>query len=350
MKKVEFRGAWTALVTPMRKDGSVDWAGLEKNIEFQIREGITGILPAGTTGESPTLTYKEHNAVIKKTVKLARGRCFVLAGTGANSVAEAEEFTEKAEEAGADACLLVDPYYNGPSSLEIREEYYATLAQEFPDMFFMPYIIPGRTGCALAAEDLAVLAKRYKNIRAVKEATGDMERMRLERKLLPKHFMIMSGDDDMTFAMMTDPAIAASGVVSVMSNIVPGWIEKMCRLVLKGKKKEAAVLKNKLDPFFKLVTVTADRKEILEGKEYIVKDKFRNPLALKTIMKALGMPSGLCRKPLGRMTEQGIEKIRTALKDSWVSSPEMLKPVEKFYGVSLEDRIRDDSFWKELTY
>ncbi|RLD16520.1 MAG: 4-hydroxy-tetrahydrodipicolinate synthase [Caldiserica bacterium] len=350
MKDVDFSGCWTALVTPMKEDGSVDWEGFEKNIEFQISQGITGILPVGTTGESPTLSYDEHNEVIKRAIKIAKGRCFVLAGTGANSVKEAEEFTEEAVKNGADCCLLVDPYYNGPSSLEIRKEYYEYIAGKFPEMYFVPYVIPGRTGCALSPEDLAILGENFKNIRAVKEATGDLDRMRKEREILPDDFNILSGDDDKTFAMMTDDGIKATGVVSVISNIMPGFVQDMTRLILKGNINEAEGLKNKLSPFFKMVTIKGERKVIIKGKEYVVVDKYRNPLGIKTIMNIFGMPAGVCRRPLGKMQKDVLENLVNNLKEIYGKNPELFEPIEKFYGVNIEERLNDKSILDRLSY
>jgi len=350
MKKVDFSGCWTALVTPMKEDGSIDWKGFEKNIEFQISQKITGLLPVGTTGESPTLSYDEHNLVIKRAVEIAKGRCFILAGTGANSTKEAEEFTEHAYESGADCCLLVDPYYNGPSSLEIRKEYYEYIAGKFKDIYFIPYIIPGRTGCALSPEDLAVLGENFFNIRAVKEATGDLERMKKERELLPEDFNILSGDDDKTFTMMTDSSIKATGVVSVISNIMPGIIEKMTREILKGNVEEGEKLKTKLSPLFKLVTIKGERKVNIKGKEYVVVDKYRNPLGIKTIMNIFGMPAGPARRPLGKMRKETLNSLIENLKAIYKSTPEIFKPIEEFYEVNIEEKLNDNKVFGSLSY
>jgi 4-hydroxy-tetrahydrodipicolinate synthase len=155
---MNFEGAWTALVTPMTSDGAIDWDGFEKNLAFQVDQGITGLVPTGTTGESPTLSWDEHNHVVERTLARSQGKCGVIAGTGSNSTQEAVESTEHAAEHGARAALLVDCYYNGPSSLELREEYYGVLAELFPEVSFVAYVIPGRSGTALGVEDLAILA------------------------------------------------------------------------------------------------------------------------------------------------------------------------------------------------
>ena len=147
---MRMKGTWTAIVTPMNPDFSVDWDGLKKNVEFQVSEGIDGVLPVGTTGESPTLDWEEHNQVIENVLAWCKGKCGVLAGTGSNSTEETLENTRVAVNAGAESVLMVDCYYNGPSSQELREEYYAAVAREFPKTTIVPYIIPGRTGTEMS--------------------------------------------------------------------------------------------------------------------------------------------------------------------------------------------------------
>lgn len=348
---MNFEGAWTALVTPMTADGGVDWEGLEKNLQFQIAQGITGLVPTGTTGESPTLSWDEHNNIIERTLKQAEGKCQVIAGTGSNSTQEAVESTEHAADHGAKAALLVDCYYNGPSSLELRHEYYGMLAEVFPNVDFVPYVIPGRSGTALAVEDLAILAADYPNIHAVKEATGDLNRMARTRKLIGPDFFIMSGDDDLTFKMMTDPAVASQGVISVITNVAPAAVEQMVRKVRSGDMAGGQVIQNALAPLFGIVTVKVDsQRHLPNGSTAIVQDKFRNPLAVKTLMRGLGMPSGPTRQPLGRMTAKGVKVVRSAVKKVWQNNPEILAPIGEFYGVDVEARIATDSVWNELSY
>lgn len=350
----DFSGCWTAIVTPFREDLSIDWQRLEKNLEFQISQEIMGIVPVGTTGESPTLTPEEHNLVIAKTWQLVVDELGCLAGCGSNSTKEALHYLETAQVIGCDGALLVDPYYNGPSSLEIREKYYREIALQFPDLAIVPYIIPGRTGCALSPEDLAILARDYPNIRAVKEATGDLERMRKTRALVdlvttnPGDFAILSGDDDKTFEMMTDPEIEAVGVISVISNIAPRALNEMCDTILDEEIKKAEEIKDALSPLFRVVTVLCQREEEIEGEKVTVQDKFRNPLPIKTMMQGLGMPAGPCRPPLGKMTLQGVEIVRNALREVWEKNSWVLKPIEEYYGVDVEERIETDEIWQEL--
>ena len=340
-----FKGCYTALVTPFR-DHEVDWAGLERLVAFQIDGGISGILAVGTTGESPTLNWDEHNKIIEGVVNKCRGRCQSIAGTGSNSTQETLESTEHAVKAGADAALLVDPYYNGPSSLEIRKEYVAPVAQKFPETQFIPYVIPGRTGAQLFPEDLALLHKQYKNVRAVKEATGDLQNMRRTRQCCGQDFIILSGDDDKTFDMMTDPGIQAAGVISVASNIVPNGVQEMTALLRQGKVQEAEGLMKALKPLFEIVTVKT-QEETPYGQ---VLCRARNPLGVKTLMSILGMPSGSCRPPLGKMTKKGLKVVLEAGRSVWKNNPELLKPVADFFGVDIEARLYDNRFLMGLTY
>jgi len=341
MKLERFEGCWTAMITPFNRRGEVDFEGLEKNIQFQIQSGAH-LIPTGTTGESPTLDWREHDRVISRAVKLARGKAFVMAGTGSNSTKEALRGTKHAVEAGAQGALLVDCYYNGPSSLELRTQYYEVITKAFRKAYVMPYVIPGRTGTKLEVEDLAILHRKYRNVRSVKEATGDLGRMAKTRALLGEDFDILSGDDDVTFEMMTRQDIRASGVVSVMSNIVPGPIVEMTKAILKGDVEKAKGLKEALDPLFKVVTVST--LESYEGFE--VPAKFRNPLGIKTMMKCLGLPSGPCRSPLGKMTPKGIDIVRRALKEVHEKDRNVLMPLQDFYKVNIEERLSNDRYWR----
>jgi len=341
MRLERFEGCWTAMVTPFTRKREVDFEGLEKNIQFQIENGAN-LVPTGTTGESPTLDWREHDRVITKTVKLSKGKAFVMAGTGSNSTEEALRGTKHAVEVGAQGALLVDCYYNGPSSLELRTQYYEVIAKVFRRAFVMPYVIPGRTGTKLEVEDLAILHRKFKNVRSVKEATGDLERMAKTRTLCGEDFDILSGDDDKTYDMMTRPDIRSSGVVSVMSNIIPGPIGEMVKAICKEDMDKANRLKDILDPLFKVVTVNTI--ESYEGFE--VPAKFRNPLAIKTMMNGLGLPSGPCRPPLGKMTPKGVEVVRNALKEVNGKDKEVLRPIQDFYKINIEERLSNDKCWK----
>lgn len=348
---MKIQGVWTALASPFGPDFALDMNGLERNIEFQISQQVAGVVPVGTTGESPTLDWNEHNKVILRALRRCESKCGVIAGTGSNSTVETVESTHIVVEAGAKAVLVVDCYYNGPSSQELRDEYYAVVASEFPQITVVPYVIPGRSGTALAVEDLAILAGEYPNISAVKEATGDLERMARTRALLGDAFSIISGDDDITYTMMTDPAIRANGAISVMANVIPGALVSMANAVLAGDLEAAAGIRDSVAPLLGIVTVKVDNDRTLpSGRVVTVNDRYRNPLPVKTLMAGLGMPSGLCRRPLGRMTKAGVDLVRNAARQVWQRNPEVLRPIVDFFGVDVGARIADDSVWQSLTY
>jgi len=354
MPRSDFNGSWTALITPFNDDGSIDYEGLEKNVQFQVDQGITGILAVGTTGESPTLSNQEHIEVIAKAKKFAGEKCGILAGTGSNCTSEALDHCGHALESGINKVLLVDCYYNGPSSLELRDEYYRAILDEYREIEVVIYVIPGRTGTAILPVDIAVLAGEYDRVIAIKEATGDLSRMEEERGLMPQ-MNIMSGDDDKTCEMMTKSSISAQGVISVVTNIAPKAVTEMVDALRKGGSGEADTqalnLAKKLKPLFSIVTVKAKAERTLpDGKKIVVEDRFRNPLATKTLMNALGMPAGPSRRPMGKINREGLAVVRNAVKEVFENSSEILEPIAQFYGVDLEERITDDSYWKPLMY
>jgi len=340
-----FSGCYTALVTPFRNN-DVDYGGLEQLVEFQISGGVSGILAVGTTGESPTLTWEEHNKVIEAVAERCKGRCQSIAGTGSNSTQETMESTKHAVDAGVDAVLLVDPYYNGPSSLEIRREYVAPVAEGFPQIHIIPYVVPGRTGAQLLPEDLAMLHRQYPNVSTVKEATGDIENMKRTRECCGEGFSILSGDDDKTFAMMTDSSIRASGVISVASNIAPKAVHEMTACLNEGNRAAGEKLLDALKPLFGIVTVKTQE----ETPFGTVLCRARNPLPAKTLMAILGMPVGPCRKPLGKMTKKGIQVVLDVGRTVWKNNPEILEPIAEFFGVNIDARLYDESILSGLTY
>ncbi len=341
-----FSGCYTALVTPFRSNREVDYEGLQKLVEFQLSQGVSGILACGTTGESPTLDWSEHNKVTERVHEYTHGKGLTIAGTGSNSTQEAIEGTMHAAHTGITAVLLVDPYYNGPSSLEIRREYIEPLARQFPDIQMIPYVIPGRTGTQLLPQDIAQLSANFPNVRCVKEATGDLENMRLTRKLVGEDFDILSGDDDKTFAMMTLPEIAASGVISVTSNIAPRAISDMVHYIQDGNFKEAKQLSEILQPLFGVITVKTQEQTVF-GTATV---RARNPLATKTLMNVLGMPAGPCRQPLGRMTRGGLEVVTQAARKVYEVHPEIFKPIEETFDVDLMDRLNNARYLEGLFY
>jgi len=342
----KFNGCTTALITPMNQNQQVDYEGLRRLVDFQIQEGVKGLLAVGTTGESPTLNWGEHSKVIEETREYAGKRCLTIAGTGSNSTQEAIEGTQHAQDAGVDAVLLVDPYYNGPSSTEIRREYIEPIARQFPEIQVIPYIIPGRTGCQLLPQDLAILHQQYPNVRCVKEATGDLKNMELTRQFCGEDFEIISGDDDKTYTMMVSRDIQANGAISAVSNVAPRAVADMIHYVLDGNQEAAAVINQALQPLFNLVTVKTQ-----ETTPYgPVLCKARNPLPIKTLMNILGMPSGPCRQPLGKMTRAGIEVVLANARKVYESNPQVFEPIAECFCVDINDRLYNERYLEGLTY
>ncbi len=341
-----FRGCYTAVVTPFDSKKRVDWERLKILAEFQRAQGVRGVVPAGTTGESPTLSWKEHYRVIDSYFEAAGSSMETIAGTGSNSTEESLEATRHVAEKGVRVALLVDPYYNGPSSLEIRKEYYEPIARAFPEVQMIPYVIPGRTGTQLLPQDLAILAREYPNLQAVKEATGNAENARLTRKLCGPEFSIMSGDDDKTLAFMRDDSIVCSGAISVVSNVAPRAVEDLTEAALAGNLEEADRLGAALQPLFAMVTVKSEENTAFGP----VPVKARNPLPVKTMMNILGMGAGPCRGPLGLVTKQALNHILEGLRKVWANSPEILEPIEKAFDVSLDKRLRVAKYWDGLAY
>ncbi len=344
------QGAYTALVTPFTADGEVDWLGLDKLIAYQITQGIDGILACGTTGESPTLDETEHDQVIEAAGKQGKGKVHIMAGIGSNNTAHVIHSAKHAKAVGADSGLVVDCYYNGPSSSELRTEYYGAIINAVPDLPLMAYVIPGRTGCALSAEDVAILAAESGSLAAVKEATGDLERMARTRSLAGDGLSIMSGDDPLTVDMMAREDIRAQGVVSVMTNLFPHAIAEMVGHAQAGDIERARALEKQLAPVFGLVGIAvSNERQLPNGQTARVQDKYRNPLPVKTMMAGLGLPAGPCRQPLGRMCAEGVQIARDALLQIRRESPELLEPLAAFFDVDVDMRLRDDAVWRALS-
>jgi 4-hydroxy-tetrahydrodipicolinate synthase len=223
-----FEGAHTALVTPFA-DGGIDTEAFRSLIDEQFEAGISGIVPVGTTGESPTLSHEEHQRVIELAVRHTAGRGLVIAGTGSNSTSEAISLTQHADKAGADAALIVAPYYNKPSQEGLYRHYKAIAdATELPIVL---YSIPGRCGIEIGVETVDRLASACPNIRCLKEAGGSVERVSALVDALPEDFEIVSGDDSLTLPFM---AVGAKGVISVASNLIPKALATLVDSMLAG--------------------------------------------------------------------------------------------------------------------
>jgi 4-hydroxy-tetrahydrodipicolinate synthase len=281
-----FKGTFVALVTPF-KDGLVDFDTLDTLVEFHIKAGLEGIVPCGTTGESPTLSHEEQDAVIARVIKRARGKIHVMAGTGSNSTAEAIRLTRHAEENGADSALLVAPYYNKPTQEGLFQHYKAIA--ESTKLPLVIYNIPGRCGVEISPETIARLA-RIKNIRAVKHATGSMDGASALRTMCD--IDILSGDDSMTLPLM---AVGGTGVISVIANIVPKDTKALTDAALAGDFRKAEKLHRKLFPLSKNMFIAT------------------NPIPVKTAMGMLGMCGDELRLPLYPMDDALKQKVRQAL-------------------------------------
>ena len=285
-----FRGTFTALVTPFR-NGDVDFAAFEKLVGTQIAAGITGLVAVGTTGESPTLTHEEKEKVIQRAMKIASGRCKVLAGTGTNSTHDAIEATKFAEKVGVDGALLVAPYYNKPSQEGLFRHFKAIAdATSLPIML---YNIPGRCSVDIGPDTVVRLAESCRNIASIKEASGSVERVGELRRRLPKEFTILSGDDSLTVPFM---AVGAVGVVSVASNLFSAEICALVRACESGDFKSAEKLHRKMFSLFKDLFIEP------------------NPVPAKTALAWRGAMSAEVRLPLCEMTEANQTRLRKTLE------------------------------------
>jgi 4-hydroxy-tetrahydrodipicolinate synthase len=284
-----FKGTFTALVTPFR-NGGVDLAALEKLIEAQIAAGITGVVAVGTTGESPTLTHAEREEVISTTVRVAKKRCMVFAGTGSYSTRDAVDAIRAAQKLGVDGALVVAPYYNKPSQ-EGLFRHFKTIA-EASSLPIMLYNIPGRCGVDIGADTVVRLAGACKNIVSIKEASGSVERVSELRAKLPNEFTILSGDDSLTLPFM---AVGAVGIVSVASNLIPAEVCALVRSVESGDLKAAEQLHRRLFPIFKDLFIEP------------------NPVPVKTALGWRGVISAEVRLPLCEMTEPNQARLRKTL-------------------------------------
>jgi len=290
-----FRGSMVALVTPMTDDGAIDEKALESLIEFHIENGTDAIVAVGTTGESATLDEEEHCYVIRHVVKTVAGRIPVIAGTGSNSTTEAITLTRCAKEAGADACLLVTPYYNKPTQEGLYLHHKAIAeAVDIPQIL---YNVPGRTAVDMQTETVVRLSK-IPNIIGIKEATGDIQRARDILAAVDEGFDIYSGDD----ATSVDFLLAGGhGVISVTTNVAPKAMHEMCTAALAGDKEVASSINDKL--------MALHQDLFLEA----------NPIPVKWALHAMGMMGTGIRLPLTVLSETHHEKIRAALKQADVS-------------------------------
>jgi 4-hydroxy-tetrahydrodipicolinate synthase len=286
-----FTGTYTAIVTPFR-DGAVAYDDLKKFVNFQIKGGVSGLVPVGTTGESPTVTHEEHLEVIRCTIEAADGRVPVIAGTGSNSTQEAIDMTRAAEAAGADAFLLVAPYYNRPT----QEGLYLHFAQiaEATDKPIILYSIPGRCGVEISVKVMERLRAKFPHVAHIKEAGGSVDRVDQIISALGKDMTVLSGDDSLTLPFMS---VGAKGVISVASNLYPKQVSQLVALALKEDYVKARALHRRLYPVVKAIFIES------------------NPAPIKAALAEAGLISSEeVRLPLSPLTAESRKVLLATLK------------------------------------
>ncbi|MCS7048557.1 MAG: 4-hydroxy-tetrahydrodipicolinate synthase [Verrucomicrobiae bacterium] len=288
-----FSGVFTALVTPFTRSGAVDEARLRDLVESQIAAGVDGLVPCGTTGESPTLSHAEHNHVVELVVKFAAKRCRVIAGTGSNCTDEAIAMTRHARDVGADASLQVAPYYNKPTQAGLYAHFVA-IADAIPELPMILYNIPGRCGVDIANETIARLRRdRPRQVVGLKEATGNVDRVSQLRMLVDDEFCILSGDDALTLPMMV---VGARGVISVASNVAPREMGELVGSALRGDYATAAKHHARLYPLFKDLFIET------------------NPGPVKAALAMRGQIEEVYRLPLVPMAESNRKQLQQTLQ------------------------------------
>lgn len=284
-----FSGAMTAMVTPF-KNNTIDEEAYRAFIEWQIAEGIHGLIPCGTTGESATLSHEEHERVIEICIEQVAGRVPVLAGAGSNNTSEAIALSKFAKKAGADGALLITPYYNKPTQQGLYEHYKA-IAQAV-DLPLIPYNVPSRTGCNMLPPVVAKLANEFSNIVGIKEATGDMTQASLLLEICPPKFAVLSGDDLTALPLL---ALGGQGLISVTSNIAPARVASMCNNFANGDIKGARAEHHALFPLSKALFMVT------------------NPIPVKSALAMMGKMSAEMRLPLCPMSAEDEEKLTQVL-------------------------------------
>ena len=288
-----FHGSIVALVTPMNPDGSIDFASYLKLLEFHINNNSDGVVVIGTTGEAPTIDFDEHVTLIQEAVNFVDGKIPIIAGTGANSTKEAIFLTEQAKKIGADACLLVTPYYNKPNQKGLYEHYKAINdAVDIPQIL---YNVPSRTGCDLANETIIQLS-HLKNIVGVKDATGDLNRIDVIKNSVDKRFALISGDD---LSFVDYLKKGGNAVISVTANLVPKQMHYICEEIQKNNHIEAEALNQKLQALHEMMFIEP------------------NPIPVKWALSYLGMINGKLRLPmveLDKIHQASLTKLLNAIK------------------------------------
>ena len=289
-----FKGSCTAIVTPFNEHG-VDYERLKKNIEFQYENGTSAIVVCGTTGENATHTPNEHDELVRVTVRTVNGRMKVIAGIGSNNTENALRAAENAKYSGADAVLMVTPYYNKTTQKGLVEHF--SYVADRVDIPMILYNVPSRTGIGITADTCKVLSQ-HPNINGIKEASGDIALAARIRSLCGDDLYIWSGNDDCTIPLMS---LGALGVISVASNIVPGAVAKLCALCLEGSYAEATELYAKYASLFSALFIET------------------NPIPVKAALKMMGMDSGILRLPLTEISQESFETLLKAMRDAGIN-------------------------------
>jgi 4-hydroxy-tetrahydrodipicolinate synthase len=310
MKRIQ--GVYTALVTPFKAEGQLDEEGLRENIRFQIASGVDGIVPLGSTGEAPTLTFSEKERVIRIASEEAKGKVLVMVGTGSYSTQQTIENTHLAEELGADMALVVSPYYNKPTQEGLYRHFYA-LADTTP-LPIIVYNVQGRTGQNIGIDTLKRLADIPK-IAGVKEASGNVSQIGEVIEIIARHrpdFSVLSGDDNLTLPLM---AMGGHGIISVVSNLIPKEIKKLVEAMASGDYALAREIHYQWMPLFRGAFIET------------------NPIPIKTAMNMCGHASGGCRLPLCDLLPENEQKLRTILQGCGVNSVQSFLIPERGIGM-----------------
>ncbi len=291
MLKIE--GVYPALITPFTEDDEIDAEGLKRLVEYVEEGGVAGIVPCGTTGESATLSHEEHKRVID--IVVSNAKVPVIAGTGSNNTREAVDLTRHAADAGADACLLITPYYNKPNVRGLKEHFRAIgNAAEIP---LILYNIPSRTGLNMSAETIVEIATEVESVKGVKEASGNLKQVGAIIKLAKERdldFTVIAGDDFLTLPIMS---LGGKGVISVVANIAPREMTEMVRAMLGGEIERARRINLRLFPLFEAMFLET------------------NPIPVKCAARLMGLPAGHVRPPLGELSEENEHKLKHVLHD-----------------------------------
>jgi 4-hydroxy-tetrahydrodipicolinate synthase len=287
-----FKGSLVALVTPFDTNNRVDYASLKRLIDFHVEQGTDGLVIAGTTGESATLSRSEHIELVGRAIEIARGRLPIIAGTGSNSTAQTIDLSLAVADPGIAAYLVVVPYYNKPTQEGLFQHFSAVA--DAVDRPVMMYNVPGRTVADMQPETVARLAK-HGNIFGIKEATGDIQRLKDIQALVDKEFMLYSGDD---FTLLPFIEQGGHGVVTVSGNVAPAAVSRLCRLALSGSHEEAAALDNRLQPLNKLLFAES------------------NPIPVKWAVSEMGLMGPSIRLPLTPYSQQYHKEMRSAMQNA----------------------------------